>query len=450
MYSIAARFVVHERFSRGVQLAALHPCLRDADIDAVCHRLGHRWRRRELPPAATVRSIIYRGLHPDKSIAAVLADLAAAGVGWRAEPTDSAWCQARSRLPEGLWPALIDDSDQQAQSAAGRAEFFHGRPVDILDGSTVSMPDERVLAERFGYANTKHGFSRFPVARVTFVLRAGAETVRQYRLGPYTDDENHHLWAMSDRMERGTILLFDRHLSSFYNLATLSRRGVDVVTRLHHRRDPQKLIARGRRLGRDEWLVTFELAEPQWRAYGDPELPHRLRVRLIRVSFLHNGKRHRLWLVTTLLNSRRYRRTEVVALYRRRWGIETRIGTLKTLLAMRVLRSKTERGVRTEVAGRILAYNLVWVLIHQAARQTDVPADRISFADAVRTILAFSQVLRWMDDPMADVLSARMLNRIGAGTNRDRPGRIEPRLIKRDTRRYGFLKEPRDLARLKA
>jgi len=104
-----------------------------------------------------------------------------------------------------------------------------------------------------------------------------------------------------------------------------------------------------------------------------------IRVRLIRAKFWRNGKHKQIWLVTTLLDPQGYSRSSIVKLYRQRWEIETLIGSLKTTLQMNVLQSKKVRNVYSEVAATVLAHNLVWTLIHQAAQLTQTQADRISF-----------------------------------------------------------------------
>lgn len=429
-------------------MAAVQEFLSDAEIETICRQLGHTWRRRRLPPGVTVRSMVYRSLNPDRSIQAAVTDLAAVAQA-ETPPTPAAWCQARSRLPADLWPELVARSAGRLARLAGRDHLVFGRPLYIVDGSSVSMPDTPELVEAFGYANTKHGLSRFPVARVTFLVLAGVEAVCGYRMGPYRTSEDAQFHALWRRIPGGSILLFDRYLCSFYNLAKLRRRRIDVLSRLHQRRDPKRLIARGKPLGKNEWLVPLDLAPQLRRRYGDPTLPKRLWVRLIRVIFYRGGKRRGLWLVTTLLDPARYPRRALIRLYRRRWGIETRIGCLKTLLQLNVLRSKTPVGVRYEVAATLLAHNLVWTLIHQAARETQTPADRISFADAVKTVLAFSVPLRHARPDARPRLYHVMLRHIARRVNPHRPGRVEPRLLKRQKDRYAFLHIPRDKARAK-
>ena len=437
----------HQHFHRPVQLAALEEHLSDAEIEMICRQLGHKWRNRELPPGITVRSLIYRSLHPDKSINATLADLAAARQGDRSEVTDSAWCQARSRLPEELLGILIGRSDERLAGMVGKEYFCWGRPIFIGDGSTVSTEDTPDLVEAFGYAKTKHGPSRFPVARITFLIRAGAESIFDYRIGPYRTSEEAQLSEMRNHIPRRSIFICDRKFGSFYILAKFRQRRIDMIVPLHQRRDPGKLISQGKAIGKDEWIVTLDLAKQLRNKYDDPSLPKHLKVRLIRVRYRKDGKWTTLWLVTTLLDAERYRRRDIVALYRKRWGVETRIGSVKTTLEMDVLRSKSAKAVRYEVTATLLAHNLTWTVIHQAAKRTETPADRISFAGAIKTILAFSSRLQVAEGSTRARLYNRMLDHVASNTNLYRPGRVEPRLVKRDRRRYGFLKIPRQQAR---
>jgi hypothetical protein len=436
-----------QTFSQRIPFAALAEVLTDEEIETICRQLGHVWRERRLPPAITVRSMVYRSLHRNQSIKTLLADMAAANIPQKA-PTDAAWCQARSKLPAALWPELIRQSVQRLVDFVGQQFLSWGRPVFLVDGSTVSMPDEPELVETFGYANTKHGLSRFPVARLTFLVRVGVQAVSDYKMGPYRVSEDAQFNQRWPAIPNDAICLFDKKFCSFYNLAKLRQRRISVVRPLHQKRDPYQLIQAGQRIGSNQWLVRLDLAPPLRKRYQDDSLPRYVQVRLIRATFRRNGQRKHLWLVTTLLDPQRYSRSRIIKLYRRRWEIETRIGSLKTTLPMNVLQSKKVENVYTEVAATVLAHNLVWTLIHQAAQHTQRHADRISFLGAVRTVLAFSLQLQTSTPTERLQIHTAMLHHIASQTNAYRPDRIEPRLIKRQTRKFGFLKLPRDKARL--
>ena len=196
-------------------------------------------------------------------------------------------------------------------------------------------------------------------------------------------------------------------------------------------------------------MIYLNIRNHKRKKYADPSLPEQLPVRLIHQRFLHHGKLKQAWLVTTLLNPNSNSQRDMEQLYRARWGMETRIGEVKTTLQMNILRSKGVRAVRHEVAATILAYNLLRTIIHQAAKQNEVSANRISFASAIKMILAYSFCLRSIHSTERRRMYAQMLSDIARCRNPIRPGRVEPRRIRRHTEVYPYLTIPRDLARKK-
>ena len=436
-------------FPHGIQVAALQELLSDREIELICCRLGHTWRDRIFTPAVTVRSMVHRALNPDKSIRAVVTDLAVADDRLKQVPADASWCEARSRLPELIWTELLQSSVKRLDGLTSGQFLYKGRQVFLIDGSTLSMPDTPELVEHFGYSGCKHGLSRFPLGRITFIVLTGANCVWDYRFADYRTSEDAQLHQMWDRLPSGSICVFDRNFSSFYNLAKLLQRGIDSISRLHHQRDPDKLVSQGVPLGDNQWLVRLYLTAHRRRKYKDPSLPQYLCVRLIRLELLRKGKPKLIWLVTTLLDARCHSRQEIGELYRSRWEIETRIGELKTTLKMNVLRSKGAQAVHHDVAATVLAYNLLRTVIHQAAEQSHTPADRVSFASAIKMVLAYSLPLRMAQPRQRRTIYGRMLSDIAHCRNPARPGRVEPRRIKRNNKEYPWLNIPRALAREK-
>jgi hypothetical protein len=130
MYRIVHSAESHQRIHRSLQLTALDSLLPDHEVESLCRDLGHDWRRRKLPPGPTVRSMVFRGLHPDHSIAAVLADLAGRLGPDVAAPTDAAWCQARARFPEGVLSRLIFRRAGYRGASHRMGEGLQGRRQD--------------------------------------------------------------------------------------------------------------------------------------------------------------------------------------------------------------------------------------------------------------------------------------------------------------------------------
>ena len=446
MHNIDKLIKSHQAISKTVSFAAIQELITDDQIQTICRQLGHIWRQRLLPPTTMIRSMVCRSLHRNRSIKTLLTDIAAADINTET-PTESAWCQASSKLPEELWPLLIQHSGQRLTHLVGYKYLYCGHPVFTVDGSTISMPDEPQLAGTFGYADTKHGPSRFPVARITFLVRLGVQAVCGYEIGSYRVSEDAQFNRMWSEIPNGSICLFDKKFCSFHNLAKLQQRHISVISPLHQKRNPYQLIKGGKCIGKNQWIVYLQLAPQSRKRYNDKSLPYQLPVRLIHVKFHRNCKQRQIWLVTTLLDHMKYSGSSIVRLYRQRWEIETRIGSIKTTLQMKVLQSKKTKNVYYEVAATVLAHNLVWTVIHQASQQSGISADRISFTGAVRTILAFSLRLQTPDLYERRRVYMAMLNHIASQANLYRPNRIEPRLVKRQTRSYGFLKVQRGKAR---
>lgn len=432
----------------GHSMAAFDAILSDAEILALCDLLRYRRRESPLTPAMMVRSQVYRSLHPDKAIRQVVEELIANGLLHDADSLSaSAWCQARSRLPESLLQVLAKAVADKAIRGFGANQRTFDREVYLVDGTTVSMPDEEELVNAFGYIRGKHGDSRFPVARIVALLHAGTRMIADWRMAPNKSSEIELFRELMCALPPRSIWIGDRFFSTFPDFVFSLRAGVDWVTRLHARRDAEKLIQTGKPLGKNDWLVTLDVSDPVRRVHAAERLPNSIQVRLLRHRYRHRGEWKTLWLVTSLLDPGLYPREEIITLYGERWGIETHYCHLKVTLQMSVLRSKTAKNIRLEIGAIMLAHNLIWTLMHEAGEVADVPVERISFKGAIQTVRAHAPRLRGASERQRPCIYRAILRRIAQHRNPDRPGRHEPRLIKRDPARFGYLKTSREEAR---
>ena len=188
-------------------------------------------------------------------------------------------------------------------------------------------------------------------------------------------------------------------------------------------------------MGRHDQLVEYVKPDhrPGWiTAEAYTALPKTMTVRELRFTVAERGRRTRvITLVTTLLDPQRYPAPELAALYGQRWQIETNFRHLKQTMRMDVLRCQTVDGVKKELTMYALVYNLVRLVMLEAARSQNVPVKQISFIDA----------LRWLADAIygATELRLRLIP--------ERTGRLEPRAIKRRPKAYPFMTQPRDKLR---
>ena len=94
------------------------------------------------------------------------------------------------------------------------------------------------------------------------------------------------------------------------------------------------------------------------------------------------------FLLTSLRESKNFPAQEIVELYHERWELELGYDEIKTDLLDReeAIRSKTPDGVRQELWGVLLVFNLVRLEMEAIARQENIAPTRISFVSALRLI----------------------------------------------------------------
>jgi DDE family transposase len=236
------------------------------------------------------------------------------------------------------------------------------------------------------------------------------------------------------------VVIADRYHCTYWTLAMLTARGVDVVARQHARRLHD--FRRGKRLGRTDHIVLWQRPHrPEWmdeQTYG--LIPEELSVREVRI----NG-----WvLVSTMLDPSTAPRVELDRLYRSRWNIEVDLRSIKAVMGMDILRCKTPDMIKKEVAVHLLAYTLARAVMAQAASLAGILARALSFKGSVQILDAYHQQLRHSGATRTGVMIAHVLGAIALLRLPVRPGRVEPRAIKRRPKPHRLLTVPRQLAHL--
>jgi hypothetical protein len=256
------------------------------------------------------------------------------------------------------------------------------------------------------------------------------------------------LRTLHESLQPDDILLGDRIFCTYFDVALLQERHVDVVTRLHQQRRAD--FRRGQRLGRDDHLVVWtKPRRPEWMdAPTYQRLADQITVREVRVRVRIPGFRSQtLIVVTTLLDAETYSASEMAQLYRARWQAELDLRSLKAVLQMDVLRCESPEMVRKEIWVHLLAYNLIRKVMADAAEKHGILPREISFKTALEALLAFTPYMAQMAPTQAEIYYAHLLDALARHRVGDRPDRSEPRLKKRRPKAYGYLKEPRPAAR---
>lgn len=108
-----------------------------------------------------------------------------------------------------------------------------------------------------------------------------------------------------------------------------------------------------------------------------------------------------------------------------------------------VLRSKTPARVRKELAARMMAMNMVRMLMIEAAVRHGEEPCRLSLSHAVRATVAASPKMSEAPTRRLRGLYDEFLAYVAAQTVPDRPGRNEPRKVARERKHYTRLRVKR-------
>jgi hypothetical protein len=424
-------------------------------IRRVCQDLGVRFRQRALDPATTVGLFVAQIIHGNLSCAGVRH----LGGG---KFTAQAYCDARKRLPLEVVTRLsrgLCDSVRQMRESDPKwtaADLFLTHRVFVLDGSNLSMSDTPELQKEFGQSGSQKAGCGFPVAHLLAMFDVNTGMLSDIVASPMRTHDLAKAALLHPRMQEGDLLMGDTAFGSYVHFAQLLQARLHGLMPAHQQRiidftphrpfvmpgkndDESKGLPRSRwikSLGKDDQLVEWfkPLQRPKYMSKAEYKLlPESIIVRELR-RLVYRAELNQvveLTIVTTLLDEEKYPAEKLLELRLRRWQVEVNLRHLKTTMGMEVLKCKTADGIRKELAVFGLVYNLVRMIMLEAADRQKVHPDRISFID----------VLNWIAIAQPGQSMPRFI------INKRRPGRIEPRVKKRRPKPFDLMTRPRQKLR---
>jgi hypothetical protein len=366
-------------------------------------------------------------------------------------PDTGDYCRARAKLPERVLQRLVYSVADELEARVPADWLWLGRHVKIADGTTLLTPDTAANQKAWPQARTQKPGVGFPILRMVVLLSLATAALCGLAVGPYQGKKTGEpalLRELFDRFQPGDVFLGDCAYSSYFLLALLLARGVEVVTRQHQ----------GRRTDfrRGQWLAVkdhvVEWRRPQRPTWMDTDtyatIPATLTVRELEVRVLVPGFRvERLVVITTLTDAERYPHAEIARLFRWRWHVELDLRNIKITLRLDDIRCKTPEMVRREILMHWLAYNLIRKVMSQAALSQERLPRELSFAAGLAAVAeAWNQATVASPETLRVLVKTlwRMIAWYEVG---HRPDRVEPRAIKRRPKPHKLLTKPRQEAR---
>jgi len=358
----------------------------------------------------------------------------------------SPYCQSRGNLPLEVLQHIHDAVVNEAEGVVALKDRWCGHRVLAVDGSTATAEDTPENQKAFPQQSVQKPGCGFPIIRLVALFSLATGMLTAWATGQWRVHEITLLQLLWEHLRQGDVLLGDRGFAGWATLALCRMRSIHGVFRVHGARKVDWRT--GQRLSRDERLVRWRkpvlcppyLSAEQWALF-----PEVLELRLVRCRMDVPGFRTRqVILVTTLLDRVKYSATALGALYLRRWEMELTLRNLKTTLQMEHLSCKTPANVERELRMHLLMHNLVRRLMLESSRRAGVPLSRISFAGALAVARRYGEaLLQAKSQRMRAELVEELFRVLAADLVPERPGRREPRAVKRRPKPYPLLNKPR-------
>lgn len=365
------------------------------------------------------------------------------------------YCRARSKLKASAIRELCKIVSKSVEKTDSLLKRWNQRRVVLIDGFTIRMPDSHKNRSKYPHHKAQKQGVGFPIARCIGVFNLANGCLIDSALGPYLGKQTGEtalLRQAIDSLEPHSVVVADRHYCSYWIIYACISRGVHVCFRKHQSKHTD--FRRGERLGKDDHIVTWDRPKkPEWMSQEEYETyPDQLHLREIRYVVTTPGRKQTPFIVVTSFLSTSGEegasRNEISELYGARWQVELNIRHIKSNLNADFMRCKSPELVELEFWMKLLAYNLI-----RASSRASVSEDSscepssISFVGTCQAILA------------AWDTSIKRINQIHVDNNQrlgksiiqlrvgNRPGRFEPRCVRRRRDQYKLMNEPRNALR---
>ena len=294
-------------------------------------------RDRVYPPLKTLSMFLAQALSEDRSCSKAVIDMIIQSQDDKSKvsPNTSSYCLARQKLPLTLLTELTTEMGELVNDKIPEHWHWYGRRVYLIDGSTLTMPDTEESQIVFPqHGNQKPGLG-FPICRFLVVTCLASGVVLNAAISSLKgkgSDEQSLLRTVLDTFRPGDIVLGDAFFGTFFLLAEMIKRGVDVLFEQFGSRQSKTDFGTGITLGKKDHLIELlkPKKKPDWMTQKEfDEAPEKIILREIK-----SGKKI---LITTLLSAKEYPKKAIKNLYKERWHVEVDIRHMKETLGMDVL-----------------------------------------------------------------------------------------------------------------
>ena len=399
------------------------------------------FRARTYTPLKTLHTYIQQVLSTDKSGTHAIAGVNVGRVISKQSPVcpnTGSYTKAKQRLAEHSIYELVKSVGCYSFKKIASNWRVYGRDVKVFDGTTLTLQDTKANNEQYPKHSNQNQAVGCPQVRLLAVFSLITGSVVDYALeatkGKGTGEVT-LLRSILECINEGDITIGDALFCNFFLTHDLMEKKVDVIFPGHVQRCYD--FNEGTILGEKDHITCWKKPRrPKWmskEAYK--KYPKEIQIREFKV----NG----IVYVTTFLNATKYPKKELHKLYKRRWEVELHLRSIKTHMGMNRLSCTTPSMVRKEIGVHLLAYNIIREIMVDGCIKKGALPTQISFKATLQLLNQFSPHILSSKKNKKNVLYSQMLTLIVKNKVGKRPGRVEPRAIRKRTQSFPTLKTDR-------
>lgn len=362
-----------------------------------------------------------------------------------------AYSNGRKRLNAGFLSEVAGRIKRYLLSRIRPEDTYKGHVIKSIDGSSIALDDTPANQNEYPQPSSQKPGCGFPVMGIMGVLNHAHGGWEGFAEGEQSAHDAPIYRKLLHCFNPGDIVCGDRAFCTYEMMCDLKQRGAFSLMRLHQARHRSLNWSKGRRIGRHQRLVAWKkpTKQPSGSKMNSEEweqLSDELAVRLIRFWFEdRDGKKRRMVLATTLIDTEKYEWIELAAIYNQRWDVELRLRDVKTTLKMEHFRVKTPENARKTLQMMLIAYNLVKAACQEAAQGAGEDLRLMSFKGALDTLVSNTGrfLRRQKHIRMIPKIWASIVSLIAEKIVDERPGRREPRAQKKRPKNFSYLTSSR-------
>lgn len=257
--------------------------------------------------------------------------------------TDSAFTQSRAKINYTAFEETFQKLTKYYY-ANFKYDTYCGKRLIAIDGTVLTLPRTKETIKEFG-DNVLSENKKWIKAQVSFASDVLNNICLDADIKAYRTSEKDMASVHINRLESGNLYIFDRGYFSRQMLWDINLTECDFCFRV--RKNACSEVINFIESGSHDTICEIKT----------PKKPV-----LVRITKIELDSEQDEYLVTSLIDTKRFKKTNLKFLYHQRWGVEEQYKDFKHAICIENFVGKKVNSIKQEFFSNILSYNLAMML----------------------------------------------------------------------------------------